>query len=76
MTTEGEEIRRSCSQLLVMFDATIIIDSYSERSPHIYNIKPSELYVLKKRGTQQRNYYELVRLERCGDGLNPCPHLP
>ena len=30
-------------------DVTIIIDRYSERSPHIYNIKSSELYALNKR---------------------------
>ena len=49
-TTEGEESRRLYSQRLVIVDATIIIDSYSERSPHIYNIRSSELYALNKRG--------------------------
>ena len=40
----------TCSQLLVMVDGTIIIDSYLERLPHIYNIKSSELYALNKEG--------------------------
>ena len=53
--TKGRESSgRSCSQLLVMVDATITTDtsgsSYLERLPHIYNIKSSELYALNKRG--------------------------
>ena len=36
---DDEESRRSCTQLLVLIDATVIIDSYLERLLHIYSIK-------------------------------------
>ena len=35
-----------------MVDATIIVDSYSERLPHICNIKSSELCAFNKRGAE------------------------
>ena len=48
-----------------MVDAITIIDSYSERSPHIYKIKSSELYALNKRGerTEPQGRMDLSRLQ-------------